>query len=203
MAVALTGGSDHVLLFTDDGKVLRFDERDVRPMGRDARGVRGMRLSQDQNLIGMVVGQPRGDILTVTANGYGKRTPLPDYPVRGRGGMGVISIQTSARNGPVVGAVQVVESEQVMLVTNAGTAIRTTVASISRLGRNTQGVKLMGVGEGELLAGLAVVAPEDADVEGETIDGDVDTGADPAAADSSDSTELPGDTEADDVSPDA
>ena len=161
VAVALTGGSDHVLLFTDDGKVLRFDERDVRPMGRDARGVRGMRLSQEQNLIGMVVGQPQGDILTVTANGYGKRTPLPDYPVRGRGGMGVISIQTSARNGPVVGAVQVVESEQVMLVTNAGTAIRTTVASISLLGRNTQGVKLMGVGEGELLAGLAVVAPED------------------------------------------
>ena len=207
VAVALTGGSDHVLLFTDDGKVLRFDERDVRPMGRDARGVRGMRLSEQQNLIGMVVGQAEGDILTVTANGYGKRTPLPDYPVRGRGGMGVISIQTSARNGPVVGAVQVIESEQVMLVTNAGTAIRTTVASISLLGRNTQGVKLMGVGDGELLAGLAVVAPEDAQDEDDQIDGDgdgdVDTGADPAAADFSDSTELPGDTEADDVSPDA
>jgi DNA gyrase subunit A len=202
VAVALTGGSDHVLLFTDDGKVLRFDERDVRPMGRDARGVRGMRLSQDQNLIGMVVAQPEGDILTVTANGYGKRTPLSDYPVRGRGGMGVISIQTSARNGPVVGAVQVVESEQVMLVTNAGTAIRTTVASISLLGRNTQGVKLMGVGEGELLAGLAVVAPEDAVSDDDLIDGDGDTGADPAAADSSDSAELPGDTGADDVSPD-
>jgi DNA gyrase subunit A len=100
VAVALTGGSDHVLLFTDDGKVLRFDERDVRPMGRDARGVRGMRLSQDQNLIGMVVAQPQGDILTVTANGYGKRTPLADYPTRGRGGMGVISIQTSARTRP-------------------------------------------------------------------------------------------------------
>jgi len=202
VAVALTGGSDHVLLFTDDGKVLRFDESDVRPMGRDARGVRGMRLSEQQNLIGMVVAQPEGDILTVTANGYGKRTPLADYPVRGRGGMGVISIQTSARNGPVVGAVQVVESEQVMLVTNAGTAIRTTVASISLLGRNTQGVKLMGVGEGELLAGLAVVAPEDAASDDDLIDADADTGADPAAADSSDSTELPGDTDADDVSPD-
>ncbi len=197
VAVALTGGSDHVLLFTDDGKVLRFDERDVRAMGRDARGVRGMRLSQDQNLIGMVVGQPQGDILTVTANGYGKRTPLPDYPVRGRGGMGVISIQTSARNGPVVGAVQVVESEQVMLVTNAGTAIRTTVASISLLGRNTQGVKLMGVGEGELLAGLAVVAPEDEAAEDELIDAAAvdDAGADPA--------DLPDDTDPDDVSPDA
>ena len=197
VAVALTGGSDHVLLFTDDGKVLRFDERDVRAMGRDARGVRGMRLSQDQNLIGMVVGQPQGDILTVTANGYGKRTPLPDYPVRGRGGMGVISIQTSARNGPVVGAVQVVESEQGMLVTNAGTAIRTTVASISLLGRNTQGVKLMGVGEGELLAGLAVVAPEDEAAEDELIDAAAvdDAGADPA--------DLPDDTDPDDVSPDA
>jgi DNA gyrase subunit A len=102
----------------------------------------------------------------------------------------------------VVGAVQVVESEQVMLVTNAGTAIRTTVASISLLGRNTQGVKLMGVGEGELLAGLAVVAPEDAVSDDDLIDGDGDTGADPAAADSSDSAELPGDTGADDVSPD-
>ncbi|ANX04986.1 DNA gyrase subunit A [Immundisolibacter cernigliae] len=203
VAVALTGGSDHVLLFTDDGKVLRFDERDVRPMGRDARGVRGMRLSQDQNLIGMVVGQAEGDILTVTANGYGKRTPLPDYPVRGRGGMGVISIQTSARNGPVVGAVQVVESEQVMLVTNAGTAIRTTVASISLLGRNTQGVKLMGVGEGELLAGLAVVAPEDEESDGEPIDGDVDTDidADPMAADPGDADPAD-DTQPGDGSPD-
>jgi DNA gyrase subunit A len=199
VAVALTGGSDHVLLFTDDGKVLRFDERDVRPMGRDARGVRGMRLSGKQNLIGMVVAQPDGDILTVTANGYGKRTPLADYPVRGRGGMGVISIQTSARNGPVVGAVQVVESEQVMLVTNAGTAIRTTVASISLLGRNTQGVKLMGVGEGELLAGLAVVAPEDAVSDDELIDG---AAPDEAAVDPADSTEQLGDTEAEDGSPD-
>ncbi len=201
VAVALTGGSDHVLLFTDDGKVLRFDERDVRPMGRDARGVRGMRLGDKQNLIGMVVGQPQGDILTVTANGYGKRTPLPDYPVRGRGGMGVISIQTSARNGPVVGAVQVVESEQVMLVTNAGTAIRTTVASISLLGRNTQGVKLMGVGEGELLAGLAVVAPEDEESEGEPIDGDVDTDTEPTAADPGDADPAD-DTQAGDASPD-
>ncbi|WP_448506226.1 DNA gyrase subunit A [Immundisolibacter sp.] len=199
VAVALTGGSDQVLLFTDDGKVLRFDERDVRPMGRDARGVRGMRLSGKQNLIGMVVAQPDGDILTVTANGYGKRTPLADYPVRGRGGMGVISIQTSARNGPVVGAVQVVESEQVMLVTNAGTAIRTTVASISLLGRNTQGVKLMGVGEGELLAGLAVVAPEDAVSNDELIDG---AAPDEAAVDPADLTEQPGDTEAEDGSPD-
>ena len=167
--VALTGGHDHVLLFTDDGKVLRFDEGDVRAVGRDARGVRGMNVRDDQAVIGMVVAQAEGDILTVTANGYGKRTPLADYPLRGRGGMGVISIQTTARNGPVVGAVQVADDAEVMLVTNAGTAIRTKVASISLLGRNTQGVTLMGVGEGEQLAGLAVVAPEetsDADNEG-------------------------------------
>lgn len=112
-------------------------------------------------MIGMVVAQPEGDILTVTANGYGKRTPLDEYPLRGRGGMGVISIQTSARNGPVVGAVQVTDESEVMLVTNAGTAIRTRSVSISVLGRNTQGVKLMGVGDGELLAGLAVVVPEE------------------------------------------
>jgi DNA gyrase subunit A len=161
VAVALTGGSDHVMLFSNDGKVLRFDERDVRVMGRGARGVRGMKLRQDQAIIGMLVAQPVGDILTVTANGYGKRTPLDDYPLRGRGGMGVISIQVSTRNGPVVGAVQVTDDSEVMLVTNAGTAIRTRSASISVLGRNTQGVKLMGVGDGELLAGLAVVVPEE------------------------------------------
>jgi DNA gyrase subunit A len=161
-----------------------------------------MRLGDKQGLIGMVVGQAEGDILTVTANGYGKRTPLPDYPVRGRGGMGVISIQTSARNGPVVGAVQVIESEQVMLVTNAGTAIRTTVASISLLGRNTQGVKLMGVGEGELLAGLAVVAPEDEAAEDEPIDGGVDTDTDPTVADPGDADPTDN-TDPDDVSPDA
>jgi DNA gyrase subunit A len=195
VAVALTGGSDHVLLFTDDGKVLRFDERDVRPMGRDARGVRGMRLSQDQNLIGMVVAQPQGDILTVTANGYGKRTPLADYPTRGRGGMGVISIQTSARNGRVVGAVQVTEDAEVMLVTNAGTAIRTRVASIPVLGRNTQGVKLMGVGEGEQLAGLAVVAPEDAASEDELGDAADDAGVDAPG--------LPDHADPDDASPEA
>ncbi|HBD13518.1 MAG TPA: DNA gyrase subunit A, partial [Porticoccaceae bacterium] len=161
VAVALTDGDDHVMLFSDDGKVMRFDERDVRVMGRGARGVRGMNLREDQAMIGMVVAQPEGDILTVTANGYGKRTPLDEYPLRGRGGMGVISIQTSARNGPVVGAVQVTDESEVMLVTNAGTAIRTRSVSISVLGRNTQGVKLMGVGDGELLAGLAVVVPEE------------------------------------------
>ena len=191
--VALTGGHDHVLLFTDDGKVLRFDEGDVRAMGRDARGVRGMNVRDDQAVIGMVVAQAGGDILTVTANGYGKRTPLADYPLRGRGGMGVISIQTTARNGQVVGAVQVAADAEVMLVTNAGTAIRTKVASISLLGRNTQGVTLMGVGEGEQLAGLAVVAPE------ETSEGDDESavldGADAdAPSDGPDAGAAPDDT---------
>lgn len=114
--------------------------------------------------------------------------------------MGVISIQTSARNGPVVGAVQVIESEQVMLVTNAGTAIRTTVASISLLGRNTQGVKLMGVGEGELLAGLAVVAPQEAQSEDEEIDGD---GVEPMVADPDDAPDPGNNTAPDDASPEA
>jgi DNA gyrase subunit A len=132
----------------------------------------------------MVVAQADGDILTVTANGYGKRTPLADYPLRGRGGMGVISIQTTPRNGPVVGAVQVTDDAEVMLITNAGTAIRTKVASISRLGRNTQGVKLMGVGEGEQLAGLAVVAPEDTQTDDDEAGGDAPAdGAAPAPGD--------------------
>ncbi|MGK2940584.1 MAG: DNA gyrase subunit A [Immundisolibacter sp.] len=202
VAVAMTGGGDHVMLFSDDGKVLRFDEQNVRAVGRDARGVRGMNLRADQSLIGMLVAQsaevpepPQGGpgaILTVTANGYGKRTPLADYPLRGRGGMGVISIQTSARNGAVVGAVQVGEDDQVMLVTNGGTAIRTTVASISVLGRNTQGVKLIGVGEGELLAGLAVVAPEDEMPEDDDID-----------AEGAEAAPTVADSDPDDVSPDA
>ena len=194
--VALTSGHDHVLLFTDDGKVLRFDERDVRVMGRDARGVRGMSVRDDQAVIGLVVAQEGGDILTVTANGYGKRTPLSDYPLRGRGGMGVISIQTTPRNGPVVGAVQVSDDAEVMLITNAGTAIRTKVASISRLGRNTQGVKLMGVGEGEQLAGLAVVAPEetqDGDDAQPPADGAEATTPGDAAADGRDGAEAPAD----------
>jgi DNA gyrase subunit A len=139
-------------------------------------------------VIGMVVAQAGGDILTVTANGYGKRTPLADYPLRGRGGMGVISIQTTARNGQVVGAVQVAADAEVMLVTNAGTAIRTKVASISLLGRNTQGVTLMGVGEGEQLAGLAVVAPE------ETSDDEADN---EAATDGASTSELTSDPDAD------
>ena len=129
-------------------------------MGRPAAGVRGMRLGTDQVVIqSLILGD--GDVLTVTGNGYGKLTPVSDYPLRGRGGMGVISIQTSARNGDVVGALQVTQDDEIMLITNGGTLVRTRAAEVSVLSRNTQGVKLIALSEDETLVGLAKVEPLD------------------------------------------
>ena len=158
--VALTDGERDVMLFSDAGKAIRFHESDVRPMGRTAAGVRGIRLQPEQRLIALIIAD-EGDVLTATENGYGKRTPVDEYPIHKRGGQGVISIQASERNGRVVGATLVSEGDEVMLITNAGTLVRTRVAEISRMGRNTQGVRLIRLGEGEKLVGI------DAIVEGE------------------------------------
>ncbi|WP_297527212.1 DNA gyrase subunit A [Thiohalobacter sp.] len=158
--VALTDGERDVMLFSDAGKAIRFHESDVRPMGRTAAGVRGIRLQPEQRLIALIIAD-EGDVLTATENGYGKRTPVDEYPIHKRGGQGVISIQASERNGRVVGATLVREGDEVMLITNAGTLVRTRVAEISRMGRNTQGVRLIRLGEGEKLVGI------DAIVEGE------------------------------------
>ncbi len=152
--VGITDGEREVMLLSDAGKAVRFPEADVRAMGRTAAGVRGIRLGPGQSVIQLLI-LGEGDILTATANGYGKRTPLEDYPLQGRGGMGVIGIQTSERNGAMVGAEQVVDEDQIMLITNGGTLVRTRVDEISVVGRNTQGVKLISLGEGETLAGLA------------------------------------------------
>ena len=153
--VALTDGHHDVLLFSNAGKVVRFNEAEVRSMGRGACGVRGMRIGDDQQVIAMIVlEQDGGDILTVTENGYGKRTPVEDYPLRGRGAQGVIAIQTSERNGQVRGAVQVQPQHEIMLVTDGGTLVRTRVAEISVLSRNTQGVKLMSLQGEERLIGI-------------------------------------------------
>ena len=164
--VAITEGNRDILLFNDAGKVIRFNEQDVRAMGRVSRGVRGIRLTGDQKLISLIVAAD-GYVLTATENGYGKRTPMSEYPRHGRGGQGVISIQTSERNGKVVGAVLVEESNEIMLITNAGTLVRTRAAEVSITSRNTQGVKLISLGAEEKLTGLDGIAESGDDEEEE------------------------------------
>ena len=153
VGVALTDGSRDIMLFTSAGKAIRFNESSVRPMGRSACGVRGVKLGKDQRVISLIIAD-EGYVLTATENGYGKRTAIDDYPVHGRGGQGVISIQTTDRNGAVTGAAFVSDDDEIMLITNAGTLVRTRVEEVSVMGRNTQGVRLISLGEGEKLAGL-------------------------------------------------
>ncbi len=154
IGVAKTDGSNHVMMFSDAGKVIRFDEANVRAMGRTAKGVRGIRLPEGAKVIAMVVAEENGSILTATENGYGKRTAMEDHPLRGRGGQGVISIQMSERNGGVVSAVPVIDGDEVMLISKGGTLIRTGVDDIRVMGRNTQGVRLIKLDDGETLVGL-------------------------------------------------
>src|SRR3990167_4668291 len=154
VGVALTDGTRDIMLFTDTGKVIRFKEDNVRPMGRTARGVRGVKLQMDQRVIALIIAEVNGAILTTTENGYGKRTGIEEYRVTGRGGQGVISIPVSERNGKVVGAVQVLENDEVMLITSGGTLVRTYANQISLVGRNTQGVRLINLSESEKLIGL-------------------------------------------------
>ena len=157
--VAITDGSNDVMLFTSAGKAIRFRENDVRAMGRTACGVRGIRLSADQKVIALII-VDQGYVLTATGNGYGKRTRIEDYPVHGRGGQGVISIQITERNGAEVGSVLVRDEDEIMLISNAGTLVRTRVSEISSLGRNTQGVRLINVQNGEKLVGLERIEEE-------------------------------------------
>ncbi|HIQ41032.1 MAG TPA: DNA gyrase subunit A [Sulfurivirga caldicuralii] len=158
---ALTDGHKEVMLFSSGGKAIRFDEDEVRVMGRTARGVRGMKLPEGQHIVSMEIVHPGTLILTATANGYGKCTPVEDYSKTRRGAQGVISIKTTARNGEVVAAVTVTPEDEVVLITNRGTLVRTPVAEISVVGRNTQGVKLMNLGQGEQLVDVAKVAAEE------------------------------------------
>jgi len=155
--VAITNGDSDILLFASSGKAARFHEDKVRPMGRNAAGVRGIKLVDDHELIALLIVEPgvdSGNVLTATENGFGKRTPLADFPVHGRGGQGVIGIQTTARNGRMVSAVQVNDDDEVMLISNAGTLVRTPVDGISMQGRNTQGVRLIRLSDEERLVGL-------------------------------------------------
>jgi len=163
VGVAITDGQHDVMLITDEGKANRFDENDVRPMGRAARGVRGMKLGAGAQVIALLVAEnKRQYVLTATENGYGKRTPIAEYTRHGRGGQGMIAIQTTARNGKVVGATLVDEDDEIMLITTGGVLIRTRVKEIRSQGRSTQGVTLISLGEGEKLSGLQkVVERED------------------------------------------
>jgi DNA gyrase subunit A len=166
VGVSITDGTRDILLFSSAGKVVRFPEDEVRPMGRQAKGVRGITLQDGQSVVSLIISGPADDsatVLTATVNGYGKRTPLTDYPKHHRGGQGVISIQVSERNGEVVGAVLVADEDETMLITDAGVLIRSRVKEISVVGRNTQGVTLIDLGEGEKLAGVEKVAESDED----------------------------------------
>ncbi len=169
VGVAITDGTKDVMLFTSGGKAIRFNERHVRPMGRTACGVRGIRLAEGQKVIALIIADD-GMVLTVTENGFGKRTPIEDYPVHGRGGMGVISIQTSERNGAVVGAVPVRQQDEIMLITDGGTLVRILVDNVSIVGRNTQGVKMISLTKKEKLIGIARI--EGLDDEGSTESGE-------------------------------
>jgi DNA gyrase subunit A len=152
--VELTDGNQDAMLFSDAGKVIRFKESEVRAMGRTAKGVRGIRLATGQQVISLIIVEEDTCVLTATWHGYGKRTSIADYPVQARGGQGVISIQTSDRNGAAVGAVLVREEDEIMLISDHGTLIRTPVGDVSVMGRNTQGVRLVSLSDGEKLAGL-------------------------------------------------
>lgn len=179
IGVDITDGESEIMLFSKFGKVVRFKESEetavvdengqpvldengqpeikfkgVRPMGRTAAGVRGMKLAEGDQVVSLIVPKTEGDVLTVTENGYGKRTNLSEYPTKGRGTQGVVSIKVSERNGSVVGAVQVAEGDEFMMITNAGTLVRTRVAEVSQVGRNTQGVTLIRTSEGESVVGL-------------------------------------------------
>jgi len=164
--VEITDGEAEVLLVASHGKSIRFKEEDVRPMGRSAAGVRGIKLPAGDEVIALSIMRD-GLILTATENGYGKRTPIDDFPVQGRGGQGVIAIQTTDRNGKTVGALQVADDDEVMLISSNGTLVRTGVDDISIMGRNTQGVRLIRVGKDQRLVGLARIEAIEDDEEGE------------------------------------
>ncbi|HJX22097.1 MAG TPA: DNA gyrase C-terminal beta-propeller domain-containing protein, partial [Steroidobacteraceae bacterium] len=153
VGVAITDGEREIMLVSSGGKAIRFHEGEVRYMGREAAGVRGIRLGAGQDLIALIV-VGEGHVLTASAAGYGKRTPLADFPPHGRGGQGVIALQTSDRNGVTVAALQVMPGQEIMLISSTGTLVRTTVDEISVQGRNTQGVRLIRLGEGERLVGI-------------------------------------------------
>ena len=182
VGVALTDGEREIILVSSGGKAIRFHESEVRDMGREAAGVRGIRLGSGQQLISLIV-VGEGHVLTGSAAGYGKRSPLAEFPVHGRGGQGVIALQTSDRNGDTVAALQVMPEQEIMLISSTGALVRTAVDEISVQGRNTQGVRLIRLGEGERLAGIGRVESLDTGEEEAAAERELQAGAGEPAAD--------------------
>ena len=172
ISAAITDGACEVMMFSDGGKVIRFKESKVRTMGRTARGVRGMRLPEGQEIISMLIPEAGAQILTASERGYGKRTAMEEFPRRGRGGQGVIAMVSNERNGKLVGAVQVLDGEEIMLISDQGTLVRTRVSEISSLGRNTQGVTLIKLAKDETLVGLERVQEPSAEDDEELLEGE-------------------------------
>jgi DNA gyrase subunit A len=168
IGAAITDGDDDIMLMTSAGNSMRFSEDDVRPMGRTARGVRGVKMDDGIKVISLIIPKENGKILTASENGFGKKTAVEDFPVKGRGGQGVIAQQCSDRNGALAGAVQVFSGDDVMLISDQGTLVRTGCDDISELGRNTQGVTLIRVNNDERLVSVArIEEPDEEEVEGE------------------------------------
>lgn len=163
VGTAITQGDCDVMLFSSEGKAVRFKETDVRSMGRTARGIRGIRLGEGHNMISLIIPQPDGMVLSVSENGYGKRTQIEGFPTKGRGGKGLIAMSTSDRNGKMVGAVQVFDGDELMLISNQGTLVRTRSDEVSILGRNTQGVRVIRTKDGESLVGVQRIDEPDED----------------------------------------
>ncbi|MDG1204495.1 MAG: DNA gyrase subunit A, partial [Pseudomonadales bacterium] len=199
IGVAITDGKSDVMLFSSGGKVIRFKESDVRAMGRTARGVRGIKLKADQAVISLIIPQQDGEILIASEQGFGKRSRLDDYSVIGRGGQGVIGMKLNERNGSVVGAIQMFEGDEVILISDQGTLVRTRGEEVSIQGRNTQGVRLINVGSEEHLVGLArVEEPDEVLLDGDDLDTDHDTDIENGAektVDSQDETMSSNDTD--------
>lgn len=173
VGTAITDGEKDIMLLSSEGKATRFRESDVRPMGRASRGVRGINLAEGHHMISLLVPDDSGTVLTVSENGYGKRTAVDEFPTKGRGGKGVIAMATSERNGRLVGALQVFSGDELMLISNQGTLVRTRVDEVSQLGRNTQGVRIIRTKAGESLVQVGRIvesgdeeAPSDADSQG-------------------------------------
>ncbi len=181
VGTAITDGEQDIMLFSSEGKAVRFGGGDVRSMGRVSKGVRGMRLPEGEEIISMVIPDESGYLLTVCDNGYGKRTRTGEFPTKGRGGKGMIAIQASERNGPLVGATQLFDGDEVMLISNQGTMVRTRGDEISVVGRNTQGVRIIRLKEGENLVGLARIEEQPEPPEGAVDEAATEAG-DPAAS---------------------
>jgi len=175
LGVDLSDGQSEIFMATSKGKAIRFKETDVRPMGRNARGVIGIRMAEDDRLVEMEVLSGKPDILSLTANGYGKRTVVAEYRLQGRGGSGIINIRTTGRNGLVVGATEIADDEQVLMITTHGKIIRMNASGISRIGRATQGVRLIQMEEGDVV----VAAIRTAEREEEGTQAPVATAPDP------------------------